>query len=315
MGTHDHWIYLDFIGAKDDRGWPDHRRRQQIEDRAREYLKATGVLPLSQQRAYAIAEAIAEWADFIASDYCTDGESIEDGCHTIAFADWNEHDGRSYWGPTDANFSDRTRFAAGLKVGMKLSDVGIEANWSDQYSICDECGEAIRTEPDSYSWLPSYLFVGECGFVCLECIEADFEAYKEEFINRETNGARFFSPGDHGFIEVRPYDDGREQYGSFECGFHPGQADNPGGQLNVLNEAGFDVVFDLSKGQFDTKWAIWVRPVDDQGELEFSSVEYSASVVQEVREQVREILEHCDACRFVPSPATQMEAALREASL
>ena len=262
-------------------------------------------MDLTREQIRELQDKVCEWAmdqgygSYPAYEYAEPGYTLAEDW-VIVFANWND-------------FTDEVKAELGIPLGLDCDDLEIEAEWSDEWYTC-ECGKAFRTEPDGYCWTPSFLLVDECELVCIDCVEEDPEQYMEEWINRKVNGARFFNPAAYGFIRVRPYTDGGEQYGSYEHGWHPGQADNLDGQLEILNEAGFDVVFDISSGQFDVKWALWVRPVDEDGDLFFESANYSDEDVQEIREQVREILEHCDACRFDPSPATVMQAALRGAS-
>jgi len=260
-------------------------------------------MDLTSEQIKEFQSKVAHWAwdndGTDAMEYAEPGYTLHEGW-VIIFADWN-------------NFDDEVKASLGIPLDKDCDDLQIECEWSDEWDTC-ECGKAFRTSPDSYGGLPSYYFSEEtCECTCIDCIEEDPEAYMEEWVNQRTNGARFFNPAEHGFIKVRPYADKVEQYGSFECGWHPGQADNPEGQLEILNEAGFDVVFDIQSSQFTTSWTIWVRPVNADGELEFADAKYTPEIVEEVREQVREILAHCDACRFDPSPATRMQAMLMSA--
>jgi hypothetical protein len=220
----------------------------------------------------------------------------------IAFANWN-------------NWGDEVQVKLGIPADVDIeTDLGIEQEWSDEWYTC-ECGKAIRTEPDSYGWVASYLLVDECEIVCIECVKEDIEAYMHELVNRRVNGAHYFDPSERGFIAVRPYidhaDDDTEQYGTYQHGLHDGQADSPEGQLKILNDAGFDVVFDLSSSQFYVEWVLWVRPQDVDVDSDFEG--YTPEDESEVQDQVREILARCGECKLSPSPAERMKAMLRHA--
>jgi hypothetical protein len=56
---------------------------------------------------------------------------------------------------------------------MVLEKLGYAVEWSDEWFTCD-CGKAIRTQPDSYCWQPSYKEKhGE--ILCKECALEDNE--------------------------------------------------------------------------------------------------------------------------------------------
>ena len=50
---------------------------------------------------------------------------------------------------------------------------GFEVDWCDQVYGCDDCGHAVTTEPDCWTWTPSYAWDGDCTIRCFACIEAD----------------------------------------------------------------------------------------------------------------------------------------------
>src|SRR5690606_14129584 len=56
-------------------------------------------------------------------------------------------------------------------VFNKLESLGYSCEWSDEWSTCSECGKAVRTSPDSYSWQPAYIIMHECELLCLECAD------------------------------------------------------------------------------------------------------------------------------------------------
>lgn len=57
------------------------------------------------------------------------------------------------------------------RLGNILEKLGCDLQWSDEWATCGGCGKAVRTQPDSWGWTPSYnekmLQAGE--FVCLTC--------------------------------------------------------------------------------------------------------------------------------------------------
>jgi hypothetical protein len=119
-----------------------------------------------------LARQLASWAENVQwFDKYADGRDAPKG---IVAANWNELD----------------RYDSETKSRIKVSDVpqrferlfeayGVEIEWSDQVSSCDECGGCIQTEPDSYSWTPEYV-VGDGSIVCAECAKDDAETLLEE---------------------------------------------------------------------------------------------------------------------------------------
>lgn len=133
-----------------------------------------------------------------------------------------------------------------------FEELGIEIEWSDEWSDCCNCGKLFRTSPDSYSWTPYYAWIGECEMICGDCIKDDPSDYLEELNGNkrkcETIG---ISLEEHGY---RLYQDG------YENGFHPGQNDDPQAIAKQLREKGFkNFIFQLdSTGQFDMNFSVWV---------------------------------------------------------
>src|ERR1700733_2652991 len=42
-----------------------------------------------------------------------------------------------------------------------LGKAGYALEWSDEWSTCNDCGNAVRTSADSYSWQPFYAIVND----------------------------------------------------------------------------------------------------------------------------------------------------------
>jgi len=53
-----------------------------------------------------------------------------------------------------------------LKIWEKL---GIECEWSDEWTECGGCSKLVRTEPDSHDWTPSYTYQ-DGDIWCSECL-------------------------------------------------------------------------------------------------------------------------------------------------
>ena len=52
-----------------------------------------------------------------------------------------------------------------------LEKLGYAVEWSDCYTVCDDCGNAIQTEPDSFFWQPRYSMISECDILCIDCLQ------------------------------------------------------------------------------------------------------------------------------------------------
>jgi hypothetical protein len=50
-----------------------------------------------------------------------------------------------------------------------LENYGFAIEWSDEWSTCEDCGKAVRTNPDCWDWKPSFALVGDCTLLCLDC--------------------------------------------------------------------------------------------------------------------------------------------------
>lgn len=147
------------------------------------------------------------------------------------------------------------------RLASALERYGASIEWEDEWSTCDQCGKAVRTSPDSYSWQPSY-FMGDCEIICHECIAEDPEMYLEEFEGKgETAWTLDIDPADHGYTLLE---------GGFENGMHPGQNDSPEEIADRLRARGITrFLFRLdSVGQFDARFSVYVKAQDNDDDAE-----------------------------------------------
>lgn len=68
------------------------------------------------------------------------------------------------------------------------SALGCEWGFSDEYTTCDDCGNIIRTSPDSYHWQPDF-YIGDGFIVCNRCFN-DSEDYQEEYLADKINNPK-----------------------------------------------------------------------------------------------------------------------------
>jgi hypothetical protein len=132
---------------------------------------------------------------------------------------------------------------------LKRAGYGIE--WSDEWTMCDDCGKALRTSPDSYSWQPSHVYFG--GDVCLECLKGDAGDYLETLEdNPRTALNTDIDPAEYGYIRLQD---------KFENGFHQGQTDDPKKIYASLKDKYSRILFKIDEvSQFYTVFSVWHHP-------------------------------------------------------
>lgn len=127
----------------------------------------------------------------------------------------------------------------------------IVMGFTDEYNTCGECGKVIRTQPDSYSWVPEYSYAdGE--IVCEKCV---LGGHPSEYLERVMNNPRSpltldIDPEEYGFVLVDE---------KFSNGLHPGMDDDPKALTVALANAGFDVIWGYSPSQFYVDFYPYVR--------------------------------------------------------
>lgn len=137
-----------------------------------------------------------------------------------------------------------------------LERAGYAVEWSDEWSTCDDCGGAVRTQPDSYSWECSYVET-DGAIVCHKCV--DWEDYCRSIEDDATKAVTSdVDPAEFGYVRL-------SNAAAFENGFHPGQTDDPVKILAECEAAGKKhVLFRVSGvGQFDVTFETWIRESDD----------------------------------------------------
>lgn len=146
--------------------------------------------------------------------------------------------------------------ATGLSMNEVTETVtGNSDNWgfSDEYITCSDCGEVIKTSPDSYGWKPDFAIVNDCELLCGECIRFRPQDYLQDLINNPKKANTII------------YDDSLVELGfkkiteDFEAGWY-GRYDDPEKILERMEKKYFEVIFSItSNGQFSTDYVCWVR--------------------------------------------------------
>jgi hypothetical protein len=95
--------------------------------------------------------------------YCEPNEP-EPG-NGIVLSNWNNVD------EYDKEAGKRFVLDDGMKYASKLFEkLGYCVEWEDEWSSCSDCGNIVRTSPDSYAWKP-YFEIGDGELVCRNCVE------------------------------------------------------------------------------------------------------------------------------------------------
>lgn len=139
--------------------------------------------------------------------------------------------------------------------GKALGKLGVECEWCDEWTPCNNCGKLFRTSPDSYCWQPAYVELGG-DLVCHECVDPEEYLATIEGNHRKCNQVNSIDPEDHGYVCLR--DD-------FEHGFHRGQDASPELIAKILEEVGIHrYLFQIdSTGQFDVDFSVWAHQEEE----------------------------------------------------
>lgn len=150
------------------------------------------------------------------------------------------------------------------RLGRALERIGVELEWLDEWSRCDDCRKIFRTAPDSYAWRPSYTYLWD-GYICAKCLVAGGEVPEEYHDNPDTavtwTTAAQLEQWGWSRYGGDSYDNGR-----YENGFHAGQTDDPNKILPQVkrDHPAATVIFLIDHtGQFDIHFSAWFK--DDEG--------------------------------------------------
>jgi hypothetical protein len=143
------------------------------------------------------------------------------------------------------------------RLAKLFEKLGYECEWEDEWVVCDECGKAMRTEPDSYSWKPYYWTEG-CSYICGDCTKDSPSDYLEH-LSGNSNVALAFDIDleKHGYA-LHSKD--------FESGFHEGQDADPKALAKTLVANGVtDFIFVLDDvSQFCVSFSVWIKPQEEE---------------------------------------------------
>jgi hypothetical protein len=170
----------------------------------------------------------------------------------VALGNWN-----SITRYDSADNSHETLDVTPVRVGELLEKAGVEIEWSDEWAECHDCQKVVRTQPDSYSWTPSYILT-EDGIFCEGCTLEDPEAYLADLDGNTDRAITLdINPEDHGYIRLDE---------DYAAGWY-GRNDSPQDIGEALRERGiYRFVFRITgSGQFETSFCVYIH--EDEAEL------------------------------------------------
>ena len=138
------------------------------------------------------------------------------------------------------------------RIAAILEKLWVKMEWEDEWASCDGCYKLVRTQPDSYSWTPSY-WMDDCGLYCEACVLDDPEGYLKYLDgNPEVANTLNLDLEPHGYRKIDA---------DFENGLYGGQSDDPEVIADSLRELGVErFIFDIDGvGQFDCDFSVWVH--------------------------------------------------------
>jgi len=177
-------------------------------------------------------------------EYCEPGYDSANG--VIILGNWNtitKYD-RVMGSQTISNLPKRL-----CEIFEKM---GVDIEWSDEWSNCSECGKLFRTSGDSYHWQPSFV-MGDGEILCHECVESDPEKHLEDLEGdpNRCNTIADIDPTDHGYVCVQE---------KLESGWHEGMTADPKKIAAELEKKGITrFLFNLDENsQFYSTWSVFI---------------------------------------------------------
>lgn len=139
-----------------------------------------------------------------------------------------------------------------VRVGDLFEKMGIEIEWSDEWTECSECHGLIRVHPDSFSWKPQYKYID--GYVCHDCLAKDPEDYLSSLEDNPDDAHTIdeIDPADHGYVKFNDE--------SYYTGYN-GTGPVPSVLSEYMHSRGvYRYLFMVdSNEQFNMSWSVYVH--------------------------------------------------------
>jgi len=128
--------------------------------------------------------------------------------------------------------------------------------FSDEYSTCGQCGEIIKTSPDSWGWQPDF-WLGDGDIVCHKCLEYCLDMYVDWILERQReSGKPIGCILDREQLETEKF---VLKISDLENGLHLHQTDDPGAILRYCNTHSIDCIFRVFPSQFSQVFDVYMR--------------------------------------------------------
>jgi hypothetical protein len=141
------------------------------------------------------------------------------------------------------------------RIAEIAEKIGYAIEWHDEWTECDECHKAVRTQPCGHGWRPQY-WMRDSELYCRECADPR-EVAADCIGNAKKALPEWIAPESVGYYPVT-------EDTEYENGCHPGQTDRPSDVAEKLDKVGIKryvfVVGDI--GQFDVRFGVCVRKRD-----------------------------------------------------
>ncbi len=95
--------------------------------------------------------------------YANNGEKPAKGVVTGNWNNVDEYDRATQTRRVVSNIPER--------LSAIFEKMGVQIEWSDMVSRCDDCGLLVETTPSHAWWKPEYVIVNDCELLCLACAE------------------------------------------------------------------------------------------------------------------------------------------------
>lgn len=193
----------------------------------------------------------------------------------VGYAEPSYHDAETVWvlgnwndrGPSghyeDVNGSrvwikpePTKREALPSRLAQALENIGVECEWLDEWQECQSCYKLVRTEPNSYSWTPAYVW-HEDEFLCASCAREEGEDILSSFVNNANNAVTDWATEE--FLFSFGYEDWTED-DHYANGWFDGMDDDPKKILAAIlkREPSASVIFRISEqSQFYLRFKVY----------------------------------------------------------
>ena len=170
------------------------------------------------------------------------------------------------------DWNDKTRYVDGKReitstVPSRLFDalerIGVNGEWLDEWNRCQDCRKLIRTEENSYHWLPQYEII-DSDYMCVDCLKENLPFTLDGYVNEVTRAVTWLSADDlyqHGWEDAFPGEHDAQN------GLHAGMNDKPADFVTRLRDSGDerDYLFVITdKSQFYMEFRLLVRSIDSE---------------------------------------------------